>query len=126
MRTIDQYFDSIDSAIRRSAAQDVTISYVVSSPISVTISAKLTFADESHLEFFEKVMLRAGRLVKEKYRYQYLKEKRTIFRYDNSPHHPGLPNFPNHKHVGRKVVGAIEPTLGQVLREIATLMEQAK
>ena len=124
MRTIDQYFDIIDSAIRHSAAQTVEITYTVSSPTSGTVSATLTFWDDSRLEFYEKVMIRAGRPVREKYRYQYHKTRRTIIRYDNSPHHPGLPNFPHHKHVGRKVVGATEPTLGQVLKEIATLMER--
>jgi hypothetical protein len=124
MRTIDQYFDIIDSAIRHSAVQHVEITYTVNSPISGTVSAKMTFSDESRLEFYEKVMVRAGRPVKEKYRYQYLKARRTIFRYDNAPHHRGLPNFPHHKHVGRKVVGATEATLGQVLKEIAIFMER--
>ncbi|RMG56129.1 MAG: hypothetical protein D6723_01110 [Acidobacteria bacterium] len=70
------------------------------------------------------MIIRAGRPIKDKYRYQYLKARRTIFRYDNSPHHPSLPNFPHHKHMGRKVVGATEPMLGQVLKEIAMLMER--
>lgn len=126
MRTIDQYVDIIESTIRHSAAQDAEITYKVRDSISGTISGHLLFPDESRLEFFEKVVLRAGRPVKNKYRYQYFKATQTIFRYDNSPHHPGLPNFPNHKHVGRKIVGALEPTLNQVLNEIATLIEQAK
>lgn len=53
MKTIDQYFDIIDSAIRHSAVQDVEITYTVSSPTSGTISAKLMFPDNSRLEVFE-------------------------------------------------------------------------
>jgi hypothetical protein len=47
----------------------------------------------------------------------------TVLRYDNAEHHQHVKTFPHHKHVGRKVVATLEPTLKQVLEEIAALME---
>lgn len=58
------------------------------------------------------------------YRYQYIKGKQPVFRYDNAPHHPTILTFPHHKHVGKKIVAASEPTLHQVLDEIVDLMAQ--
>jgi hypothetical protein len=46
---------------------------------------------------------------------------RCVWRYDNAPHHPELPTFPHHKHVGpaETAVAAPQPTLRQLLAEIA-------
>ena len=45
----------------------------------------------------------------------------TIFRYDNSEHHLGLPNFPHHKHEGRmsEWVGCPQPSISLIREEIA-------
>ena len=45
----------------------------------------------------------------------------TIFRYDNSEHHHGLPNFPHHKHEGpdERVVGCPQPSMHDIRDEIA-------
>ena len=56
------------------------------------------------------------------YRYEYVQAEGPVFRYDNSAHHPKLANFPPHKHVGRKTISAIEPTLEQVLAEVVKFM----
>jgi hypothetical protein len=52
-----------------------------------------------------------------------MRDEKTIFRYDNAEHHRQVKTFPHHKHVGRKVVAASEPTLKQALEEIDALME---
>ena len=44
-----------------------------------------------------------------------------MFRYDNAAHHPGLLNFPHHKHVGARMPAA-EPTLSRVLEEVDALI----
>jgi len=43
-----------------------------------------------------------------------------MFRYDNTPHFPGLSSFPHHKHLsdGASVIAYAAPTLAQVLAEI--------
>jgi hypothetical protein len=45
-----------------------------------------------------------------------------VLRYDSAPHHPDLPTFPHHKHVGNERLPAAEPTLRQVLNEVASLL----
>ena len=47
---------------------------------------------------------------------------RTIFRYDNVPHHHHLPLFPEHKHVGadEKPEPAPVPSIRDLLREISS------
>ncbi len=45
---------------------------------------------------------------------------KLICRWDNAPHHPGLYNFPHHKHFGKKVDPSNEMTLHDVLKFIAS------
>ena len=57
-----------------------------------------------------------------RYSFQYMSEKaETVFRYDDSDHHPELPNFPHHKHEGadEMVLGVHRPTVRQIRNEIA-------
>jgi hypothetical protein len=124
VRDVFQYFDLIEGTLAGSGGEECAITYQPLGHLSGLIDGMVYFFGGSRLEFSEFVYIRIGRPVKEAYRYQYLKERKTVFRYDNSPHHRNLPNFPHHKHVGRKVVGSTEPTLGQVLKEIATILEK--
>jgi len=39
--------------------------------------------------------------------------------YDNAPHHQKVTTFPHHKHVGDSICDSIEPSLADVLLEIA-------
>ena len=45
----------------------------------------------------------------------------TIFRYDNSDFHPGLPHEPHHKHEGadERVIGCPQPSISTIRDEIA-------
>ncbi len=40
-----------------------------------------------------------------------------LFRYDSTPHFPGLPNFPHHKHLSDDVIGGEKPDVEQVVQE---------
>ena len=86
------------------------------------VNGILYLVNGSRLEFSELVYIINRCPVKQFYRYQYIRAGEAVFRYDNAAHHPGLPNFPHHKHVGRRKLPAIEPTLSQVLEEIAALL----
>jgi hypothetical protein len=44
-----------------------------------------------------------------------------IFRYDNAPHHKSIQTFPHHKHTPGQVQASPEPTLHDVLLEIARM-----
>ena len=48
---------------------------------------------------------------------------RSLFRYDNAPHHVSLPTFPHHKHVGPSETPVAHhlPTLHEIVAEITTL-----
>lgn len=126
MRHIEQYFSLIIRTIHRSIVVDDKVTYIADNPLTGTIDGTLYFQNGSRLEFTEQVSLRAGRPVKQIYRYQYIHKKRSVFRYDNAPHHPHLPTFPHHKHIGNKVLATEEPTLKQVLDEVALFMTQAQ
>lgn len=49
----------------------------------------------------------------------------TIFRYDNSDFHPGLPHFPHHKHEGEdeRVVGCPQPSMHEIRDEIEAYLK---
>jgi hypothetical protein len=52
------------------------------------------------------------------YRYHFQDENnQLIFRYDSTPHFPGLTTFPHHKHRPSDVVAADRPDLAEVLQE---------
>jgi hypothetical protein len=82
------------------------------------IWGRLRFYDGSLLEFEEKLTQIDG-VERVFYRYHYQRADGTpVFRYDNAPHHPELPNFPHHKHIGDRVEPAEPPDLSEVLKEI--------
>lgn len=85
------------------------------------LTGRLKFSDGSLLEFVEQVRPRGKRGVEKisySYHYQHA-DGRTVFRYDNSPHHPEIANtFPRHKHSGDQVEAADSPDLHDVLQEI--------
>ena len=61
---------------------------------------ELTFADGSCLHFRELVEIQA-RVIRIMYSYHCQREDGSlIFRYDDTPHFPTLPQFPHHKHIG--------------------------
>ncbi len=91
------------------------------------VNGVLSFYDGSRLEFRETISIERYRPVKLSYRYQYVRTGKSVLRYDNAPHHPDLATFPHHKHVGNERLSATEPTLSQVLNEVAALLgEEAK
>jgi len=52
------------------------------------------------------------------YRYHFQDEQNNlVFRYDNTPHFPGLDNFPHHKHLPTEVLDTAEPSIFQVIEE---------
>ena len=122
MRIITRYFEIIYSIIERCGAIDDNVQYLQLSQVEGIMNGVLYFADNSRLEFTERVVIRGYHPFKERYRYQYLRDDETVFRYDNAPHHLHLPTVPHHKHERDTIVASSEPTLQRVLAEIASLM----
>jgi hypothetical protein len=122
MRTIAQYFELIASVSERSGAASMEVEFDQIDQMSGIIDGTLYFYDGSRLEFTERVVIQERHPVKSVYRYQYIRAGKAVLRYDNASHHPDLPTFPHHKHVGNERVPAAEPTLSQVLNEVAFLL----
>jgi hypothetical protein len=92
------------------------------------IRGELTFADGSCLHFRELVEIQA-RVIRIMYSYHCQREDGSlIFRYDDTPHFPTLPQFPHHKHIGSQAdaVPSQPPDLIAVLREIEALYPLSK
>ena len=95
--------------------------------LSGQIWGRLRFYDGSLLEFEEKLTLRDDDIEKIDYRYHYQRADGTlVVRYDNAPHHPELPGFPNHKHTPAGIEPAVPLDLSEVLKEIDTYLYPAK
>lgn len=116
---IEKYFGQIENLLQNFP---IIITYTLTKKIynhkQGYIRGSISFENGYYLEFMElKNIDIEGKL---KYRYQYMDaERNTIFRYDNAPHHKSLQNFPHHKHQKNDVVASSEPTLEDILFEIA-------
>lgn len=79
---------------------------------------RLRFEQGHLLEINEAVVIVNDKLVPLDYRYHCQNEQnQLIFRYDNTPHFPDLPSFPNHKHLPDHVVASDKPDIEQVVGE---------
>ena len=117
---LKQYCKGIESLIASSpflSSNSITIDERPAD--TVFIKGQLTFLDGSELHFMEFLFFGSG-IIKEKYSYHYMKSGKLLFRYDNAldPKAKSLPTFPYHKHVGKKMLPAAEPTLKEILDEI--------
>lgn len=84
------------------------------------LRADVLLTNGSRLHFREYVDVAQG-TQRITYAYQYMThDRRLIFRYDNTEHHPQIVTYPHHKHEGSEenVVPAAPPTLADVLVEI--------
>lgn len=121
---IDAYFHQLEQTLNEFPnIRSTTIQTKQYSIKQGYIRAVVIFDNGNSLEFVEVKDIEIP--AKMKYRYQYMSaEKQEIFRYDNAPHHRHLPNFPHHKHSGQQVISCQEPTLFDVLLEIARYERQ--
>ena len=120
---LETYFQGLLDTIAASPIvrlHDVTLDK--RAPRAGLIRGDLYFADSSRLHFRELVEFQTD-VVRLRYSYHYQRaDNSLVFRYDDTAHYPGLPNFPHHKHVGseNEVASASPPDLRGVLLEIET------
>lgn len=89
------------------------------------IGGSITFESGQRLEFVEVKNTQAQN--KLKYRYQYMDNAQAlVFRYDNAPHQREVRTFPHHKHTPHGIQESDEPTLYDVLLEIAAHERQER
>ncbi len=116
---IEKYFGQIEKTLQNfPIITTYTLTKKIYNHKQGYIRGSVSFEHGDHLEFIEvKNMEIEGKL---KYRYQYMDvEKKTIFRYDNAPHHKTLESSPHHKHTESDILASSEPTLEEILFEIA-------
>ena len=123
MRDIYQYFDLVNRHVEDCGAESVEFDFTARGSLRGAIKGVIYFYDGSRLEITERVRIENRRPIKKRYVYQYVSEGDAVFRYDNAPHHPDLPSYPHHKHVGLQRIAAVEPSLKQVLEEVAGLLK---
>ena len=119
--SIEAYLQSLLTTI--AAAPNVYSSDVAldqRGPQAGLIRGDVYFADGSLLHFRELVDLETEP-IRLMYSYHYQRaDSSLVFRYDDTPHYPELPNFPHHKHAGQEqnVIASTPPNLPAVLEEI--------
>lgn len=116
---VREYLNRVLSTLDRNP---IIISYDievdVKSSTLILLHGNIMFKDGSTLEFLELIRETEKGLERLKYRFQYTKGDKFIFRYDNAPHHREIETFPHHKHVGDRVLPSKEKNLLEVLKEI--------
>ena len=88
------------------------------------ILSTATFLDDSYLDFEEFIHIDQDEVRFGYYKYQYVKEKKPFFRYDNFPLHPGISQPYHHKHPpeSNQVMSLDrKPKLIEIIEEIAHL-----
>lgn len=125
--TIAEYFASIKERLTADAV--VARFRVIRERATLTdghLRAQLTLADESQLEFSEYVqLLPEGQVSVVTYSYHWTDAQGNLLRrWDNTPHHPDLPGFPQHVHIGpgEHVYPGQPASIFTVLDEIAGLL----
>jgi hypothetical protein len=123
--TIAAYLDAIKE---RFVTDPIVTSFHVvrerSTLVDGHLRARLTLADGSQLEFSEYMQHSpAGAIAVITYSYHWADaDNRLIKRWDNTPHFPDLPGFPDHIHDG--ATGQV--TIGQLMNIFAVLDEIAE
>ncbi|MCP4266128.1 MAG: hypothetical protein GY777_11235 [Candidatus Brocadiaceae bacterium] len=80
---------------------------------------RLRFSDNSLLELSEAIRITGNTLQQISYRYHYQTSVgKTIFRYDDAPHHPKIKTYPHHKHIFDKVLECSHPDIETVINEV--------
>ncbi len=117
--TIDEYFIKTERVI---SDFDIVIKQKIekkSTGDDFGIFKGTLFFDFGKLDFIEVMRIVSESPIKIKYKYHFLNgNNEMIFRYDNVKHHPGISNFPHHKHTKEGIYPSNEPNFLTILTEI--------
>lgn len=118
-RLLATYLDRLEGAVNQLPAYAEKYVEEVLSSERVTVRLRLRFDSGSLLEINEALAVEGETLVTLGYRYHCQDaQNRLLFRYDDTPHFPGLTTFPHHKHTPSDVVAHIKPDILLVLSEV--------
>ena len=113
------YLERVERAVIRcrSAYVERYVEEVIA-PERVNLRIRLRFEQGNLLEINEAAIVEEDSLVLLDYRYHCQDgQNRLIFRYDSTPHFPGLSSFPHHKHLPEEVIDSDRPDLPTVVEE---------
>ncbi len=97
--------------------------------IRMNLRIRIRFQNNELLEFNEAVIADdENRVTHLGYRYHFQdKNNQLIFRYDNTPHHPGIESFPHHKHTPDNVAAVNQkPTIPEAIKEAQIISDLSK
>lgn len=125
---IADYFSAVERGLRNAAhvSRLARFDCLASDDYNGLLRCRVFFWDDSYLDVYEVVSTELGYPVRVLYAYAYLRQGEHVFRYDNAPHHPEIVTHPHHKHIGagERPAPSDQPTLNQVLHEIANRLEE--
>lgn len=116
--SIEQYFAAVEEAVVRLPAYTENYTEEILTAQRANLRIRLRFDSGALLEINEALVVVNGALTTLGYRYHLQRaNNELVFRYDNTPHFPDLPSFPDHKHLRDAVVATGKPDLLEVLQE---------
>jgi hypothetical protein len=119
VKDIFDYFEEIQTLIKALSKVEIERYEEALSSERGNLRIRLRFFNNALLEISEAVHIMKGTFTWLSYRYHYQNpDGSTIFRYDNTPHHPDVDTYPDHKHAGQSVLGAARPGIEKVLSEV--------
>ena len=93
----------------------------------VNLRIRIRFPSGSMLEVNEALIGQEDHIRHLGYRYHFQDvQNKLIFRYDNTPHFPGLQSFPHHKHLPDKVAAFKQPSIFDVIEETMLWSQQKR
>jgi hypothetical protein len=121
--SLRRYLDEVEDAVRRCEGS-LTEFYEeeILSRDRINLRIRLRFYNGCLLEINESVVFEE-RVRHLGYRYHFQDPQNIlVFRYDNTPHFPGLDRFPFHKHLADEVTDAERPSIAEVIDEAKLLV----
>ena len=114
-----KYLDDTEAAVRQLDRVYVErYEEEVLSATRINMRIRIRFQTGYLLEVNEAIIIEGDKLKHLNYRYHFQDiHNNLVFRYDNTPHFPGLNSFPHHKHLDNGVVACEEPTVLSVIEE---------
>ena len=91
----------------------------------INLRIRIRFFTGQLLELNEAIIVTDNSLMHLGYRYHFQDNKnKIIFRYDNTPHYPGLKSFPHHKHTRINVISTAKPSILDVLNTAIKIIQE--
>jgi len=122
---LSRYLRDVEVAVRKlkgAYIERYEEEFVASNRVNLRI--RVRFPRGYMLELNEAVIGETEQLMHLGYRYHFQdKQNNLVFRYDNTPHFPGLEGFPHHKHLPDIVAGVEEPSIFEIIEEAKQLAQ---